>query len=180
MSEGTACASARRDGCYCTRCDVLVGLEGLHVVAVEEVTTERGGRVRVEVESPARVEGCRACGVLARSHGRRMVRLIDTPCFGRPVEVWWRKRVWRCEEPDCPAGAFTEQDELIARPRALLTTRACWWAIGQLRREHASVAGLARQLGTTWRTLWLAIQPLLQQMADDEGRFAGRHGARCR
>ena len=102
-----------------------------------------------------------------------MVRLIDTPCFGRPVELWWRKRVWRCEEPDCPAGAFTEQDDKIARRRALLTTRACWWAIRQLRREHASVSGLARQLGTTWRTLWLAIRPLLQQMADDEGRFAG-------
>ena len=24
-----------------------------------------------------------------------MVRLIDTPCFGRPVELWWRKRVWQ-------------------------------------------------------------------------------------
>ena len=173
MSEGTACASVRTDGCYCMRCDLLVGLDGLHVVAVEEVTSKRGVRLQVDVESPARVEGCRSCGVLARSHGRRMVRLIDTPCFGRPVELWWRKRVWRCEEPDCPAGAFTEQDEAIARPRALLTTRACWWAIRQLRREHASVAGLARQLGTTWRTLWLAVKPLLQTMADDEGRFAG-------
>ena len=173
MSEGTACASVRVNGCYCSRCDLLVGLDGLHVVAVEEATTKRGIGLRVEVESPARVEGCRACGVLARSHGRRMVRLIDTPCFGRPVELWWRKRVWRCEEPDCPTGAFTEQDEQIARPRALLTTRACWWAIRQLRREHASVAGLARQLGTTWRTLWLAIRPLLQQMAEDEARFAG-------
>jgi transposase len=161
------------DGCYCTRCDLLVGLDGLHVVAVGEVTTERGSRVRVDVESPARVEGCRSCGVVARSHGRRMVRLIDTPCFGRPVEVWWRKRVWRCEEPDCPAGAFTERDEQIARPRALLTTRACWWAIRQLRREHASVAGLARQLGITWRTLWRALAPLLQTMAQDESRFAG-------
>jgi transposase len=161
------------DGCYCTRCDLLVGLEGLHVVAVEVVTIKRGSRVRVDVESPPRVEGCRWCGVLARSHGRRMVRLIDTPCFGRPVELWWRKRVWRCEERDCPAGAFTEQDDKVARPRALLTTRACWWAIRQLRREHASVAGLARQLGTSWRTLWLAIRPLLQQMAGDEGRFAG-------
>jgi len=73
----------------------------------------------------------------------------------------------------CGAGAFTEQQEELARPRALLTTRACWWAIGQLRREHASVAGLARQLGTTWRTLWLAIRPLLAQMADDELRFDG-------
>ena len=161
------------DGCYCSRCDLLVGLDGLHVIAVEAVTTRRGIRLRVDVESPARVEGCRSCGVLSSSHGRRMVRLIDTPCFGRPVELWWRKRVWRCVEPACPAGAFTEQDDSVARPRALLTVRACWWAIGQLRREHASVAGLARQLGTTWRTLWVAIRPLLQQMADDESRFDG-------
>jgi transposase len=61
----------------------------------------------------------------------------------------------------------------VARPRALLTTRACWWAIGQLRREHASVHGLARLLGTTWRTVWKAIKPLLEKMATDESRFDG-------
>ncbi len=173
MSEGTACASMRTEGCYCARCDLLVGLDGLHVIEVADVTTKGGVRLRVEVESPARVEGCRSCGVVAASRGRRMVRLVDTPCFGRPVELWWRKRVWRCEESGCPTGAFTEQVETVARPRALLTTRACWWAIRQLRREHASVAGLARQLGTTWRTLWLAVAPLLEAMADDEARFDG-------
>jgi transposase len=47
------------------------------------------------------------------------------------------------------------------------------WAIEQLRREHASIAGLARQLGTTWRTVWLSIRPLLQRTADDESRFEG-------
>jgi transposase len=51
--------------------------------------------------------------------------------------------------------------------------RACWWAINQIRREHASIRGLARQLGTTWNTVWLAIRPLLVTMADDETRFAG-------
>jgi transposase len=173
MSEGTACSRARSASCYCSRCDLLVGLEGLHVTVVEEVTTKRGVHLRIEVESPPRVEGCRSCGVVAVSHGRRMVRLIDVPCMGRPVEVWWRKRTWRCIEPVCDAKSFTEQDATVAAPRALLTTRACWWAIGQLRREHASVLGLARQLGTTWRTVWKAIGPLLAQMADDKTRFAG-------
>lgn len=173
MSEGTACSRACSASCYCARCDLLVGLDGLHVTSVEEVATKRGVRLRVEVESPARVEGCVTCGVVAASRGRRLVRLVDSPCFGRPVELWWRKRTWRCEEPDCPTGTFTEQDESVAKPRALLTRRACWWAITQLRREHASVAGLARQLGTTWRTLWKAIRPLLQTMADDETRFDG-------
>jgi transposase len=143
------------------------------VTAVEEVTGKCGALLRVEVESPARVEGCRVCGVVMGSHGRREVRLIDTPCFGRPVELRWRKRTWRCAEPDCPGGLVTEQDERVAAPRALLTTRACWWAIRQLRREHASVLGLARQLGTTWRTLWRAIAPLLERMAAEESRFAG-------
>jgi transposase len=68
---------------------------------------------------------------------------------------------------------FTEQDEQVARPRALLTVRACWWAINQIRREHASIAGIARQLGTTWNTVWTSIEPLLQAMADDESRFDG-------
>jgi transposase len=129
--------------------------------------------LRIEVESAPRVEGCRVCGVVMRSHGRREVRLIDTPRFGRPVELAWRKRMWRCVEPSCPGGVLTEQDGALARPRALVSTRACWWAIGQLRREHALVLGLARQLGTTWRTVWRAIAPLLEQMADDESRFDG-------
>jgi transposase len=129
--------------------------------------------LRVVVESPARVEACRACGVVARSHGRRDVRLVDVPCFGRPVELVWRKRTWRCAEPGCSAGTFTEQNEQIAAPRALLTRRACWWAIAQLRREHASVAGLARQLGTAWRTVWTSIKPLLDALAADEARFEG-------
>ncbi len=169
MSEPTACSRARScpDPSYCHQCDRLVGLDGFHVVEVEE----RQGAVRVVVESAAEPMGCRTCGVIAHSHGRRSVRLVDVPCFGRPARLVWRKRSWRCAEARCPAAAFTEQAEDLARPRALLTTRACWWAIGQLRREHASVAGIARQLGTTWRTVWRSIQPLLEAMAADETRF---------
>ncbi len=68
---------------------------------------------------------------------------------------------------------FTEQDDQVARPRALLTARACWWAVGQLRRAHASVLGLARQLGTSWKTVWRAIKPLLEAMDADPARFDG-------
>ncbi len=154
---------------YGDRCDLLVGLDGLHVVSV----AEDGRRLVVTVESPARREGCPDCGVIAVSHGRRSVRLIDTPCFGRPVRLVWRKRTWRCVDPGCETKVFTELDERVARPRALLSTRACWWALRQVRREHASVAGLARQLGTTWNTVWDSIRPLLEAMAADEARFAG-------
>ncbi len=66
-----------------------------------------------------------------------------------------------------------EQDPDIARPRALLTVRACRWAIAQMRREHASVLGLARQLGTTWDTVWTSIKPVLEAAAADPARFEG-------
>jgi len=155
-------------GSYCDRCDLLVGLDGLRVVSVEQ-----RGRLRVVVESPPGPMGCARCGVVAVSHGRREQLLIDAPSFGRPVRVVWRKRTWSCPESGCPVGVFTERWDTVAPPRALFTTRARWWAVGQLRREHASVSGLARQLGTSWRTVWRAVRPLLEAMAADETRFAG-------
>ena len=158
-----------RGDIYCDRCDLLVGLPGLRVIQI----LESGAGLVVTVESPPTPMGCPLCGVIAASHGRRTVALVDAPCFGRPVRVVWRKRTWRCREPACPGRSFTEQDDRVCRPRALLTVRACWWAIGQLRAEHASIGGLARQLGTTWRTVWRSIEPLLQVMADDPSRFDG-------
>ena len=171
MTEPTACCAARVScpTSYCDNCDLLVGLDGLHVIAVQAGTD----RLTVTVESAPELMGCTTCGVVATSHGRRSVTLIDAPSFGRPVRVRWRKRTWTCHEPACQVGTFTEGDEAIAGPRALLTVRACWWAIGQLRREHASVSGLARQLGTTWRTVWRAVKPLLEAMAADPARFDG-------
>jgi transposase len=172
MSEPTACAAARCSSthAYCGNCDRLVGLDGLHVLTVER---EEDGPLTVTVESAPALMGCPGCGVVAHSHGRRTVELIDSPCFGRPTRVRWLKRRWSCPASTCPVGVFTEQDEQIARPRALLTTRACRWAIEQIRREHASIHGLARQLGCTWRTVWRSIRPLLEAAAADESRFDG-------
>jgi transposase len=168
MTEPTACCAARCPALpYCSNCDLLVGLEGLHVLEVEPGPD----RLTVVVESASSLMGCPSCGVVAVSHGRRDVVLIDAPSFGRPVRVVWRKRTWGCLEPLCPAGTFTEQDEDVAAPRALLTVRACWWAVTQLRREHASISGLARQLGTSWRTVWRSIRPLLQAMDANPTRF---------
>ena len=84
----------------------------------------------------------------------------------------WRKRTWECVEPSCPVGVFTEQDEQVAKPRAMLTARACRWAVHQLRREHGSVSGVARQLGTAWKTVWGSIKPILEAAAAEESRFA--------
>jgi transposase len=75
---------------WCARTDELVGVEGVHVL---EVTTREDGTVVLDVETDQVLAGCAACGVVAVGHGRRVVRLHDTPCFGRPALVRWRKRI---------------------------------------------------------------------------------------
>ena len=116
MPDHTVCCARTSADGYCVNCDLLVGLPGVRVVAVA------GGRQRltVTVESPRGPMGCPACGVVAVSHGRRTHVLIDTPCFGRPVRLHWRKRTWSCPEPACAVGTFTERAEDVAAPRALL------------------------------------------------------------
>nr|WP_187345602.1 ISL3 family transposase [Serinicoccus sp. CNJ-927] len=127
----------------------------------------------VTVESAPAPTGCPSCGVVVQAHSRRVVRLVDAPCFDTPVVLLWRKRRYRCREEACPVGTFTEQVPDLGRPRGLLTTRAARWAITQIRSEHASVQGVARQLGVRWRTVWSAIKPILTAAAGDETRFAG-------
>jgi hypothetical protein len=114
---------------------VLVGLDGLHVIGVERTDTG----LTVTVESPPQPGGRPVCGVIAASHGRRTVTLVDTPCFGRPATLVWHKRTRRCvePEPDCTVQGFTEAHPQIAKTRALLTVR-------QMRFEHANVSALAR------------------------------------
>ena len=68
---------------------------------------------------------------------------------------------------------FLERSEKVCAPRARLGVRAIRWAIRQLRFEGATTCGLARQLGTTWNTVWSHIKPCLQAASDDPARFAG-------
>ena len=153
----------------CDRCDVLLDFPGLHLLSV--VTTPAG--LMLEVESCDPVTGCPGCGVIVTGHGRVVVELIDAPWAGRPVRIRWRKRRWICLEDLCEVVSFVEQDPAVSARRGLLSTRAVRWAIGQLRREGATVQGLARQLGTTWNTVWSQVKPVLVRSADDPGRFEG-------
>ncbi len=167
MTNATGCSDAPTTD-PCVRCDTLLGIPNLHVEAVERTDV----LVTVTVSTPWQLMGCPTCGVVAHSRGRRRRELHDVPGIV-PVRVIWRQRTWRCPDPACARGTFVEQVPALVAPRGLLTVRAVDWAVGQLRREHATVQGLARQLSVDWKTLWRSIKPRLVELAADESRFDG-------
>jgi len=60
--------------CCCAsldRCDLLVGLEGFHLMSV----TRTPGALVLDVESCNQLAGCPGCGVIARGHGRVVVEV---------------------------------------------------------------------------------------------------------
>ena len=164
LNHSCVCADALD---RCDRCDLLLDFPGLHLVAVSK---GRAGLV-LEVESCDPMTGCPGCGVIATGHGRVVTSVIVAPWAGRPVRIQWRKHRWICLEDVCEVATFVEQNPELCAPRGLLSTRAIRWAIGQLRREGATIQGLARQLGTTWNTLWSQVQPVLTMASNDPVRF---------
>lgn len=73
MSHPTCCCSVSLD--RCDRCDLLVSLEGFHLIAV----ARRECGLVLDIESCDRFAGCPGCGVIAQVHGRVMVEVIDAP-----------------------------------------------------------------------------------------------------
>ncbi len=145
----------------------------MHVLdVVHDPTYPGGGRLVLTVETDADMAGCRVCGVIAASHGRREHTAADAPCFGTPTQILWRKRVWRCREPACPGGVFSETHPLIG-PRAALTTRAVRWACDALAHDDTTVSALARHLGVDWHTLWDAVEVEARRRTADPTRLSG-------
>ena len=160
VSHPTCCCSVSPG--RCDRCDLLVDLEGFHLVAA----ARRECALVLDIESCDRCAGCPGCGVVAHGHGRVVVEVIDAPWAGVPVRIRWFKRRWICRETTCQTVTFLEHDERVCAPRARLGVRAIRWAIRQLRFEGATISGLARQLGTTWNTVWSHIKPCLQAASE--------------
>ncbi len=153
---------------WCARTDALFDVAGMHVLdGVREPD-----RLVLTVESDRDVAGCPTCGVLAVGHGRREHRVHDAPCLTVATVVVWRKRVWRCAEPACPTGTFSE-----AHPLAKLTARAVGWAVGwavdALGHDDTTVSALARHLGVDWHTLWDAVKVVARARLGDPNRMAG-------
>lgn len=89
----------------------MFDFEGRHVFDVHHGYH----RLVIDVGTDIDLAGCSGCGVLAVGNRRRKHRASDAPCFGLPVLVIWRKRIWRCGEPGCAMRTFSEIHQLIAR-----------------------------------------------------------------
>ena len=92
MSHPTCCCSVSLD--RCDRCDLLVDLEGFHLIAV----ARRECGLVLDIESCDRCAGCPGCGVIAHGHGRVVVEVIDAPWSGVPARVLrslcWLPGLW--------------------------------------------------------------------------------------
>src|SRR3974377_2370027 len=87
----------------------LLGMDGFVVLAMDQVESEWW----LLVEKTTRVVGCPDCGVRAAGHGRSSVTVRDLPNGSGPVRLVWRKRRWRCLDPDCEQTTFIEQNGLV-------------------------------------------------------------------
>jgi len=132
--------------------------------------TEHDGEWWLLVETTADLVGCPRCGVTAIGHGRSVVQIRDLPASGRAVRVCWRKRRWRCADPDCETKTFTEQSPLV---EGSLTTRARAEICRLVGEEGRSVASVARAFGVGWATTMTAVRDHGRPLVEDPRRIWG-------
>ncbi len=145
----------------------LLGMDGFVVGAQADVDDE----LWLMVETTADVVGCDGCGTRAVGHGRRGVKVRDLPIGDRRVVLVWRKRLWRCPDPDCAVKTWSEETDAIAA-RAVLTERARAEICRRVGRDGHSVAQLAREFGVSWHPAMEAVR--------DHGRPRVDHLSRLR
>jgi transposase len=160
------CGSGAR---WCARADAIFDVPDMHVL---DAQIDDQQRLVLTIESGQLEAACPRCGVLAVGHGRRVWMLHDAPCFGRPTLLRWLVRIWRCREPACAAGTFSEAHD-VAPPRMVLTTRAVAWATSALSYDDTTVSALARHLGVDWHTAWDAIETEAKARITNPNRLKG-------
>ena len=143
---------------------VLLGMEGFVVLAMEEHESEWW----VLVETTAALVGCPDCGGRAIGHGRSIVQVRDLPVVGSPVRLVWRKRRWRCPDPDCLRRTFTETSEQI---EGCLTRRARAEICRRVGHCAEPVARVARDFGVSWWSAMGAVKDHGRPRVDDARRL---------
>ena len=114
VSHRTCCCSPSLD--RCARCDLLVNLEGFHLMSVARTPDA----LVLDVESCIQLVGCPGCG-LNRTRPRARGAGGDRRSGGT-IRRWIRR------EHTCQIATF-KQNPLSVCSRARLGTRAIRWAI---------------------------------------------------
>jgi transposase len=155
----------------------MIGLPTVRFLGVEDGEAGEAGEARIHVETAASPVGCPRCGVVARVKDRSRVVLVDLPAFGRPARLVWHKRRWRCPDPDCTTGSWTEEDDRVAAPRQVLTSRAARWATAEVGRHARSVREVAGELGCDWHTVNDAVLAYGEALLDADAERVGEVSA---
>jgi len=134
---------------------LLLGLCGL---AAERVELDAHGQPVVHLvtadDEAARCPSCRLMSVSPKEWVSTRPR--DLSVGGRGVTLLWRKRRWRCANPDCGRSSFTEQVPAVpARHRLTSRLRAASGAAVGDRGSTVTQAG--RDLGLSWPTVMAAL-----------------------
>ncbi len=80
--------------------------------------------------------------------------------------------MWRCAEPLCRAGTWSETSDQI-QPRASLTERARREACRLVGEDGLNVAAVADHLGVGWATVMRAVRDYGTPLIDDPTRLVG-------
>ena len=114
------------------------------------------------IEQIARDGPCPDCGVFSSVvKDRPLIRVKDLPASGQAVELWWRKRRFRCGEGRCPRRSFT-QTATAVRARGRLTERLRDKLASAIAGSNRSVADVAAGYGVSWPTAhktWSRLRP---------------------
>jgi len=130
---------------------ILFNLPDYRVIS----TTITSGRRQVIVESDE-LPGCPSCGVIAsRRKERRFQRVRDIPVAG-PVDVFWSKYRWYCEEPACDRLSFFESTTQIPR-RARSTSRLREQLVDAVIRSGRAVSETAAGFAVSWWMVRAAV-----------------------
>jgi len=153
---------------------ILFNLSGYRVISVSPAV---GDRLRQAlVETVEREGACPSCGVLSsRVQARPVQHVKDVACGGARIDVIVRKRRYRCVEPRCPRGTFTEQtDQLPARAR--VTTRLTEQVLTACRAEPRAVSRVAHEAGLAWPTVMRMLTSTIDLSTGVDHRHVRRLG----
>ena len=131
--------------------EILQALVGLKDVRVLQYA-RRGSEVELMIEQLLDEVRCPSCGGPAQVKERPVVRYVDLPAYGTPMQLSWKKHRMRCPDRSCPRRTWVLGDHRIAAKNCLLTTRAAKWATRQVGGGR-TVSEVADELDCDWHTV---------------------------